>query len=917
MEPEFFQAVFDALPLQVALKSERPGTLGQFLLWNRVAVEWTGWRADDVVGRTDYDIFPREQADFFVAKDREAMTSRQPLEIAEEIIQGRDGTVRYLRTVKTPIFDENGEPLALLAVSEDVSERKRAVGELDETLRRLREERNLFHELLDHLPVGVFAKSAHPEDVGVHVFWNLMMERFHGKSAAEALGRTAEEVFGERKGRVFTRQDRDVIARRTELDVPLQALDDSDGKQRLTHSIKVPIFDDRGRPLAIVGVLEDITERVVREAERDEALDMLRQLNSRVPGAIYRLKVGSNGERVFTYMSERIEEIYNIPAVDFLEDPAVADECVLPEDRAKVAAAETEARTTGAFFNCEFRIRARGGEMRWVQSSASLQVTGDGGSMWSGFVTDVTERKHAEETLRESRERWELALASTEAGVWDWNLRTGEMFFSERWRQMFGCAGAPLPATPRVLLGLVHKDDRPLVHRSTLDLLQRRSELFRCEYRMRRRDGGELWILAHAKAHFDEQGVATRMIGTLIDITERKRVEAQLVEAKVAAENASRAKSDFLAMMSHEIRTPLNGVLGFAELLAATPLELNQIEYLQTIRESGSNLLHVLNDILDYSKIESGKLAIDYQPANLRQLVEAAVATFDARARAKQLGLICTVASDVPEHVLIDGMRLRQVLANLISNAVKFTDRGEVRVSVERRGPANASGRVPLRFSVADDGIGIAGDDLARLFEPFEQLDVSMARRFGGTGLGLSIVHRLLALMGGGIQATSEPGLGTTFVVDIALAETAPAPISGRAEVPRDNGTKPLSLMLVDDHPVNRRLARLMLQRIGYQPDEASDGLGAVELASRCAYDVILMDIQMPGMDGYEAARRIRRISPRTQVIALTAHAMPSDRRRSAEEGMHAHLTKPVRVDELRTVLAECAARTSQAGSGD
>jgi signal transduction histidine kinase/ActR/RegA family two-component response regulator len=455
------------------------------------------------------------------------------------------------------------------------------------------------------------------------------------------------------------------------------------------------------------------------------------------------------------------------------------------------------------------------------------------------------------------------------------------------------------------------------VRDNTADLLQGRSDLFRCEYRMRRRDGVELWILAHAKAHFDAQGAPTRMIGTLIDITERKRVEAQLVEAKIAAENASRAKGDFLAMMSHEIRTPLNGVLGFAELLAATPLELHQIEYLQTIRESGSNLLHVLNDILDYSKIESGKLAIDYQPVDLRHLVESAVATFDAKAQAKQLGLVGTVASDVPETVLIDGLRLRQVLTNLISNAVKFTERGEVRVAVERRGPPTASGRVPLRFSVADNGIGIEKDDLARLFEPFEQLDVSMARRFGGTGLGLSIVHRLLALMGGKIHASSAPGVGTTFVVDIDLAATAPAAVSDRIEAPSDTGAKPLALLLVDDHPVNRRLARLMLQRIGYEPDEAADGLGAVELSSRRDYDVILMDIQMPGMDGYEAAYRIRRISPRTQIIALTAHAMPSDRRRSEEAGMHAHLTKPVRLDELRQVLASCAAGASQSGSGD
>jgi PAS domain S-box-containing protein len=916
-DPDFFQAIFDAFPLQVVVKSARPKTFGQILRWNRVAVEWTGWGFDEVVGRTDHEIFPREQADVSVAGDREVMLSRRPIETPEEILHARDGRVRHLRTVKTPIFDEAGEPLALLACSEDMTGRKRALDERDEALRRMREERNLFRELLDHLPVGVFARSARTEDFGVHVFWNRRMQEFHGKTPEEALGRTAEQIFGGELGGIFTKQDEDLIERGVELVVPLQSHDDGAGRQKLTHAIKVPIFDEEGRPAAIVGVLEDITGRVEREAEGAQALDTLRQLNSRVPGAIYRMRVAPDGERSFTYMSERIEEIYQIPAAEFLADFSVSQDCIFPRDRPKVAQAEVAAREAGTFFNCEFRIHARGGGMRWVHSSASCQATGDGGSMWFGFVTDVTERKCAEEKLQESQQRWELALASTEAGVWDWNIRTGEMFFSERWRQMFGWASDQLPATPRALLELVNRDDRQLVRDSTRAILKRRADLFRCEYRMRRGDGTEVWILAHAKAHFDERGMATRMIGTLIDITERKRVEAQLVEAKVAAENASRAKGDFLAMMSHEIRTPLNGVLGFAELLSTTPLELPQIEYLQTIRESGSNLLHVLNDILDYSKIESGKLAIDYQPADLRNLVESAVTTFEAKARAKQLELVCAVAADVPGNVLVDAMRVRQVLTNLISNAVKFTENGAVRVSVERMKAAGTGGIVPLRFSVADQGIGIAAEDLKRLFEPFEQLDVSMARRFGGTGLGLSIVHRLVSLMGGTIRATSAPGAGTTFVVDLPLEESRPADESIAAETPKRAETKPLAVLIVDDHPVNRRLARLMLQRIGYEPDEAADGPSAVERASRRNYDVILMDIQMPGMDGYEAARRIRRFSPWSQVIALTAHAMPADRRRSSEAGMHAHLTKPVRVDELREILAACAARTSKSPSDD
>ena len=648
-EREFFQLVFDALPLQVVVKSTRPETFGQFLLWNRVAEEWLGIPASEVLGKTDYEFFPPEQAASFLKKDIEVVKSGVPMEVAEEPIESRSLGRRYLRTIKTPIFDDRGAPLALLAVSED-----------------------------------------------------------------------------------------------------------------------------------------------------------------------------------------------------------------------------------------------------------------------------VTDRHSAGDALRESEERWQLALAGSEAGVWDWNIRAGHLFYSDRWRRMFGREQNELPRTPQEMLEWIHPDDRELVRSHTRDLLRRRMDLFRCEYRMRRADGGYIWILARAKAHFDAAGHPRRMIGTLIDISARKKAEDELLNAKDAAEKASRAKSDFLAMMSHEIRTPLNGVLGFAELLDETALDPRQREYVHTIRESGSNLLHVLNDILDYSKIESGKLAIDAQPTVLRELVEGAVETFRAKAEAKKLRLEAAVAPETPGIVVVDALRLRQVLMNLVSNAVKFTAKGGIHLTVEPLGGVDSAGRVPLRFTVADTGIGIPDADLPRLFEPFEQLDLSMARRFGGTGLGLSIVHRLVRMMNGAIRATSAPGRGTAFVVEFALPVVAPRSPAPAAEVrpAREITRRSASILLVEDNAVNRRLAKLMLERLGYAPDEAEDGASAVELALRTDYDVILMDIQMPGMDGYEAARHILARQPHRQIIALTAHAMAADRELSAKNGFRHHLTKPVRLDELREILDACTQASQNAASG-
>jgi PAS domain S-box-containing protein len=915
-EPEFFRLIFDALPLQVVVKSTRPDTFGQFLLWNRVAEEWLGLRAEETIGRTDHDFFPKEQAEFFLEKDREVVRTRQAVDIPEEVIESRTHGARYIHTVKTPIFDEENLPLALLAVSEDVTDRRRTADELDSTLRLMRDERDLFRALLNHLPVCAFAKSARSEDFGTYVLWNRVMEEMHGKEAGEVLGRGTEEVFDARTAETFARQDRQVIEEQRLLNIPVQAVNYGRVGRRLVRSLKAPVFDADGSPLAIIGVAEDITERMHHDAERTQAIEMLSELNRRVPGAIYKLKVQPDGRRAFTYLSERIEEIYGISATELLANYDLTRRCVHPEDVEQMERAEEHALRDGTVFNCEFRIHTRKNGMRWVHSTASRQPVEDGGSVWSGFVMDITERKQAEEALRESEERWELALAGTEAGVWDWNVRTGQVFYSQRWQQMFEYGGQELPRTPHDLLQLIHPDDRALVRNRTLDLLRRKTELFRCEYRMQRQDGSYLWILAHAKAHFDRENRATRMIGTLIDITERKRVERQLVEAKIAAENASRAKGDFLAMMSHEIRTPLNGVLGFAELLAGTPLDAHQSEYLQTIRDSGSNLLHVLNDILDYSKIESGKLAIDSQPTVLRELAESSLEMFRAAAEAKQLQLKCEIADGTPEIVVVDGLRLRQVLTNLISNAVKFTDAGSVRLRVEPTGAVEKA-RQPLRFTISDTGIGIPSEDLPRLFEPFQQLDVSMARRFGGTGLGLSIVRRLVGMMGGEISATSSPGTGTIFTIELTLALDGVVGGKSKAAPPRGNAANgAVSLLLVEDHPVNRRLAKLMLERLGYSPDEATDGAHAVDLSAAKTYDVILMDIQMPGMDGYEAARRIHERSPYSQIIALTAHALPADRERSLAAGMNHHLTKPVRIDELRDVLATCVAEASRRGPG-
>lgn len=866
--PAMTRILFHSLPLQVTVKSIEPGTRGQILFWNRNAEEWSGIPPEEAIGRAEQELYSAAEAEMLARQDDEVLSRKEALVIENVKLESRIRGECLLRMIKAPILGPEGEPLAIVSFSEDATDTDEPPAGPDEEMGKSTDRHDLFRELLDCLSSGAFTAGA-------------LMGSPVRNGAPDPTGSTAAPVETIESGN----------DEHCDVDTPSAILTD-----------------------------EEVAQSERLEADSAQAVEMIRHLNSRLPLAIFQVRVLSDGSRAFTYMSERAEEIYGIPAEEFLRDYRVAWDSIVDEDIANVDAARERAGEEGIPFSCEFRIRRRDGSERWVVLSATPESS-DEGSFWNGFIMDVTERRAAEEALRESEERWELALAGTEAGVWDWNIRTGELFFSRRWREMFLYSDYELPKTSNDLLDLIHPEDRPKVRKATLDHVRRRTDQFRCEYRMRKKDNAYIWIIAHAKAHFDQLG-ATRMIGTLIDISERKRVEEQLVQAKLTAERANRAKSDFLAMMSHEIRTPLNGVIGFAELLTETDLNQRQSEYVQTVCESGANLLHVLDDILDYSKIESGKLAMEIAPFEIRDIVTSAAETFRARAESKGLLLDVHVDSEVPNSLLGDSVRIRQIITNLVSNAVKFTSEGRVILEI-RPGPGKQRGDFPLRMVISDTGPGIAKADIPLLFTPFQQLDVSMARRFGGTGLGLAIVRRLLDLMDGTVQVAANGEHGVTFTVDIPLPITDSIPAADSAHAGGGDlfgSGHPLRILLVEDNAVNRRLARLMLERIGYAPDESVDGPSAVRAAAAKPYDLILMDIQMPGMDGYEAARHIRVASRGRRlplIAALTAHAMQSDRERSLENGMFRHLTKPLRVEDLRRLVEAAAEEIQKKGIGD
>lgn len=392
-----------------------------------------------------------------------------------------------------------------------------------------------------------------------------------------------------------------------------------------------------------------------------------------------------------------------------------------------------------------------------------------------------------------------------------------------------------------------------------------------------------------------------------------QRVRERTIELETAiqmAKEAANSKSDFLATMSHEIRTPLNGVIGMLSLLEATGLDAEQKAMVRTVHSSGESLMAIVNDILDFSKLEVGKIALEFIAFDLRQLVEETTALF--RPVIEQKGLTLTVAIDaaVPQAVLGDPVRLRQVISNLVSNAVKFTSAGGVRVEVWW---ANES----VRFSVSDTGPGIPKEHLPRLFEMFSQADASMTRRFGGTGLGLSICLRLVEAMAGKIEVNSIPGQGTDFILTIPLPR-AVQPAAAKAAHPTDTGSiVGLRVLIAEDNATNAHITRRMLERVGCQVAHVNDGEQAVQAGISGNVDLILMDCQMPVLDGYSAARQLRSLGVVTPIIACTANALSEDRERCAEAGMNDYLTKPFRCEDLEEVLLRWVATpVSDSGTG-
>jgi PAS domain S-box-containing protein len=562
----------------------------------------------------------------------------------------------------------------------------------------------------------------------------------------------------------------------------------------------------------------------------------------------------------------------------------------------------------------------------------------EGQPYFLSVARDITRRLALESDLKQRENQLWFALNEATDGLWDWDVSTSQVFFSPQLKRMLGYGPDEMAPDLSSWSSNIHPDDSAVVMAVLTDHLQGRRARYEAEYRLRNRNGDFRWVHDRGRVcERDAQGAPTRLVGMVQDITSRKLAEAELErhrhnlqdlvhertvalsEAKEAAEAASGAKTRFLANMSHELRTPMNAIMGMTTLALMRAQDTQLQGHLGKVQHAAQHLLDLINDVLDISKIEAERLRLELTDFPLAGVMDSVHQLAVLRAEEKGLVLETDVEPALRGRVLAgDPMRLKQVLLNLVDNAVKFTQHGHVTV---RAGVAQDTAQgLTLRFEVADTGIGIAPEDLPRLFQPFEQLDDSTTRRHGGTGLGLAISRRLVGLMGGEIQVDSAPGCGSTFRFTVRLGHASHAPpvLRQPAEDPRAALLARHAgalVLLAEDNPVSQEVSVAVLSQAGLQVQVAGDGQEALHWARQQRYALILMDMQMPLLGGVDATRAIRAdsLNTGTPIVALTANAFDEDRQRCLDAGMSGHLTKPIEpVRLLQATLAHLDAASGR-----
>ncbi|MFE9082824.1 PAS domain-containing protein [Brevundimonas sp. NPDC003935] len=668
------------------------------------------------------------------------------------------------------------------------------------------------------------------------------------------------------------------------------------------HSLPMPSDREQEQLRLLAGMAEDIIAGIEAARIRDERLETLRLVEQMSGVGHWRLERN-------TGVVEWSDEVYRIHGVErdsFDPNLDSALDFYVEGDRQALTEMIQRGLEDGEGYMAKLQIVRPDGEERRVLTHAETEVdeTGRVVAMF-GVFQDVTEQEKVLARSRRDEGRYRLLAENIGDVITRVKMDGSSKYISPAIQQLLGWTFEEMSGQST---DYVHPEDRHLVLKAIGEAVKTGTPT-RLEHRAVHRKGHTIWVECTFKALKDENGHVDDVVVVIRDMTQRRVLEDQVIEAKERAEKAAQAKSEFLANMSHELRTPLTSVIGFSGLLqgseALPPEERTYVERIATASEA---LLGVINDILDYSKLEANAIEMDPEPFQVAALVDGAAAIVEGQCVAKGLSLKVVADAAMPEVLTGDAGRLRQVMLNFLSNAVKFTGKGGVTLRVG--GAPDPDGRWRLRVAVTDTGIGIPAEKIEVLFERFSQADASTTRVYGGTGLGLAISRRLIEIMGGEIGVDSKPGEGATFWFETPLIQggSAAGLTGGNDEMAASGGLAGGRILMADDAPGNRELVSAILRGLGLEIDTVCDGAEAVQAMQSGSYDLVLMDVHMPVMDGLAATREIRRMQAgsghRTPILALTANVQADQVARCLDSGMDGHLAKPIQIPELAGALA-------------
>ena len=807
-------------------------------------------------------------------------------------MKAKDGSWRWIRGRGKALWNREGTPVRFVGFNTDITEIRKTENEL-------RESREILQNVFQSLAEGILILDT---DYRI-TYINRSLEKLSGLDGDEARGRVPWEVFPMLADQVRQAMGKAMSGEEI-LDVEFY-YDLPDGRRGWTSESYSPLKDEDGNVQGIVGVINDITVEKEARRELEYSSERFRKLSDLTFEGIVLHQDG-----VILDVNHSLERM-----MGYSRDECIGQDSItlfFMEEYHETIRGNVERESSAPY---EVMAMRKDGTTFPVEVEAR-QIYEDDETYRVAALRDISTRKRAEERLARSERNLQAIIEnSSEAIV---IAQKGYMVFvNPRMETLTGYGKENLMAYP--FTDFIHEDERELVLSRHRDRMEGKSVPESYDFRIITREGEVRWVQITSALFEWEEEPAT--LNLLMDITERKKGEDDLKKARDEADRANRAKSDFLAAMSHEIRTPMNAIIGMTDLALMSGDIEEQQEYLGITRESAYHLLGVINDILDFSKIEAGKLELEDEPVDLAGLFGNLETIFTLEARRKDLDFRLHYDKALPERILGDVTRLRQIIFNLWSNALKFTGEGRIDLHVE------LMERNRFRVTMEDTGVGIPKEKQRAIFDAFAQQDSSTSRKYGGTGLGLTIVQSLLHQMGGGIQVQSEPGKGSRFIFTLPIRFPAPdakpvrpggkfavekitEPFNVQAGSPgkAGMGQKTLRILLAEDNSVNAHLAKSVLTRLGHAVTVAEDGEKTLDEICETEYDLILMDIEMPGMDGIEVTEKIRKgrcgqSKKEIPIIAMSAHVVNDIREKAARAGMNGYITKPLEVTRLQSII--------------